>query len=77
LAKYLDSMMKFSKKSLFGKVPNYATFNEGLATWFLLWVAVDNMNKEKIVWRNRTHTVNLFSHSTFYGKQGQNKGKTD
>ena len=68
--------MKFSKKSLFGKVPNYATFNEGPATWSLLWVAGDNMNKEKIVWRNRTHTVNLFSLSTFYGKQGQNIGKT-
>jgi hypothetical protein len=68
--------MKFSKKSLFGKVSNYATFNEGPVTYSLLWMAVDNIKKEKIVRRNRTHTVNLFSLSTFYGKQGQNIGKT-
>jgi hypothetical protein len=57
-------------------VPNYATFNEGPVTWSLLWVIVDNMNKEKIVWRNRTSTINLFSLSTLYEKQGQNIGKT-
>jgi hypothetical protein len=76
LAKYLNSLLNFSKKSLFGKVPSCTTFNDGPATWSLLWVAVVNMNKEKIVWQNRTHIVNLFSLSTFYGKEGQNIGKT-
>jgi hypothetical protein len=67
--------MKFSKKSLFHKKPNYTTFNEGAVTQSLLLSAVDTMNKEKIIWRNRAYVVNLFSLSTFYRKHGQNIGK--
>jgi hypothetical protein len=45
--KFIDEIQQ---KIHFGKMPNYTTFNEGSVAQSLLWVAVDAMNMEKIVW---------------------------